>query len=121
MNFPVISHPSHTPNISDHSAQLVGITNTLGDPPFGRFHRLFALAFSIFALRVVERYSTASRNYSATRRLLHFIANLIFPIRAQHTGTKGDLQVDRRLAKWARRSSSLYFFIFSAALFLLTK
>ncbi|KAG5606263.1 hypothetical protein H5410_027755 [Solanum commersonii] len=40
---------------------------------------------------------TASQNYSATCRLLHFIANLIFPFRAQHTGTKGDLQDDRRL------------------------
>uniref|UniRef100_M1DNH4 Uncharacterized protein n=1 Tax=Solanum tuberosum TaxID=4113 RepID=M1DNH4_SOLTU len=29
----------------DHSAQSVGITDPLGDPPFGQFHRLSALAF----------------------------------------------------------------------------
>ncbi|KAG5580228.1 hypothetical protein H5410_050855 [Solanum commersonii] len=79
---------------ADHSVQLVGIADALGDPPF-----------------VGGRYSNASRNYSATRRLLHFIANLIFPFRAQHTGTKNDLQVDRRLANWAQRSSGLHFFV----------
>ncbi|KAG5586046.1 hypothetical protein H5410_046480 [Solanum commersonii] len=35
---------------ADHSTQLVGMADTLGDPPFGRFHLLVALAFSIFAL-----------------------------------------------------------------------
>ncbi|KAG5576679.1 hypothetical protein H5410_056813 [Solanum commersonii] len=57
------------------------------DQPFGQFHRLLVLTFNIFALRVVWRYSTALRNYSATRRLLHFITHLIIPFRAQHTGT----------------------------------
>ncbi|KAG5572260.1 hypothetical protein H5410_062026 [Solanum commersonii] len=32
-----------------HSARLVEIADTLGDPPFGLLHRLSALAFSIFA------------------------------------------------------------------------
>uniref|UniRef100_M1A313 Uncharacterized protein n=1 Tax=Solanum tuberosum TaxID=4113 RepID=M1A313_SOLTU len=81
--------------------KLVGIADTLGDPPFGRFHRLLALAFSLFAYWVVGRYGTASRNCSATHRLLHFIANLIFPFRAQHTGTKGDLQDDRHQCPWS--------------------
>ncbi|KAG5632336.1 hypothetical protein H5410_004053 [Solanum commersonii] len=44
-------------------------------------------------------------------RLFHFITNLTFSFKAQHTGTKGDLQADRRLANWARRSSGLYFFV----------
>ncbi|KAG5571670.1 hypothetical protein H5410_061436, partial [Solanum commersonii] len=68
----------------DQSAQLVESTDTFNDPPFGRFHCLLALAFNIFTLRVVG---------------------------AQHTGTKGDLQADRRLANWAWRSSSLHFFV----------
>ncbi|KAG5585510.1 hypothetical protein H5410_045944 [Solanum commersonii] len=33
-----------------HSAQLVGIANSLGDPPFGLVHRLSALSFSNFKL-----------------------------------------------------------------------
>ncbi|KAG5571258.1 hypothetical protein H5410_061024 [Solanum commersonii] len=60
---------------------------------------------------IIGRYSTVSWNYSATRRLLHFIANLIFHFKAQHTGTKGDLEANRRLANWARRSSGLHFFV----------
>ncbi|KAG5579739.1 hypothetical protein H5410_050366 [Solanum commersonii] len=35
---------------TDHSAQLFRIVNTLGNPSFGRFHRLLALAFSLFTL-----------------------------------------------------------------------
>ncbi|KAG5619730.1 hypothetical protein H5410_004948 [Solanum commersonii] len=73
-----------------HLAQLVGITDALDDPPFGLFHRLSALAFSIFAIWIIGRFSTASRNYSAIRRLLLFIADLIFSFRAQHTGTLGE-------------------------------
>ncbi|KAG5610873.1 hypothetical protein H5410_022154 [Solanum commersonii] len=96
---------------ADYSAQLVEIADTFGDSPFGQFRRLLALALNIFALRVVGRYSTASQNYSAIRRLLHFIANLIFPFRAHHTGRKGDLQADRRLANWVRRSSGFHFFV----------
>ncbi|KAG5632115.1 hypothetical protein H5410_003832, partial [Solanum commersonii] len=34
----------------DHSVQLVGIIDTLDDLPFGRFHCLLTLAFSLFAL-----------------------------------------------------------------------
>ncbi|KAG5630994.1 hypothetical protein H5410_002711, partial [Solanum commersonii] len=37
------------------------------------------------------RYGVASWNYSATRRLLPFIANLIFSFRAQHTGILGEI------------------------------
>ncbi|KAG5631655.1 hypothetical protein H5410_003372 [Solanum commersonii] len=97
--------------VADHSVQLVEIADKLGDSPFGRFHCLLALAFNFFALRVVGRYSTTSRNYSPTRRVLHFITILIFPFRAQYTGTKGDLQADRRLTNWAQRSSGLHFFV----------
>uniref|UniRef100_M1DCZ9 Uncharacterized protein n=1 Tax=Solanum tuberosum TaxID=4113 RepID=M1DCZ9_SOLTU len=71
-----------------HSAQLVGIADALGDLPFGLLHRLSTVAFNIFAFWIIVRYSIALRNCSVTRRLLHFIANLIFPFRAQHTGTK---------------------------------
>ncbi|KAG5631404.1 hypothetical protein H5410_003121 [Solanum commersonii] len=42
--------------MEDHSAQLVGIVDTLGDLPFGRFHRLLVLSFSLFAFGVVGRY-----------------------------------------------------------------
>ncbi|KAG5571552.1 hypothetical protein H5410_061318 [Solanum commersonii] len=54
----------------DHSTHLVGIADALGDLPFGLLHRL--------------------SNYSATRRLLIFITNLIFSFRAQHIGTLGE-------------------------------
>uniref|UniRef100_M1DYK0 Uncharacterized protein n=1 Tax=Solanum tuberosum TaxID=4113 RepID=M1DYK0_SOLTU len=73
-----------------HSAQLVGIADALGDPPFGLLHHLSALAFNMFAFWIIGQYSTTSQNCSATHRLLHFISNLIFPFRAQHTGTKGE-------------------------------
>ncbi|WMV13542.1 hypothetical protein MTR67_006927, partial [Solanum verrucosum] len=76
----------------DHLAQLVGIADTLGDLPFGRFHRLLALSISLFTFWIAGRYGTTSWDCSVTRRLLHFIVNLIFPCRAQHIGTKGDLQ-----------------------------
>ncbi|KAG5571391.1 hypothetical protein H5410_061157 [Solanum commersonii] len=59
---------------------------------FGQFHRLLTLAFNIFVLRVIRHYSTALQNYSATRRLLYFIAY-------------------RQFSKWARRVSGLHFFI----------
>ncbi|KAG5580519.1 hypothetical protein H5410_051146, partial [Solanum commersonii] len=36
-----------------YSAQLVGITNALGDPPFGLLHHLSALSFSIFAFYII--------------------------------------------------------------------
>ncbi|KAG5571671.1 hypothetical protein H5410_061437 [Solanum commersonii] len=74
-------------------------------------HRFAHIFQSTFVSTHSRSKSTALRNYSAARRLLHFIANLIFPFRAQHTGTKGDLQADRRLANWAWRSSSLHFFV----------
>ncbi|WMV07821.1 hypothetical protein MTR67_001206, partial [Solanum verrucosum] len=89
---------------------LFGIADTLGDPPFGQFHHLLILTLNLFAFWVAGRYGTTSRNCSATSRLLYFIANLIIPFRAQHTGTKDDLQADRRPATWARRSSGLHFF-----------
>ncbi|KAG5571905.1 hypothetical protein H5410_061671, partial [Solanum commersonii] len=34
------------PSCQDPSAKLVGIPNTFGDPPFGQFHHLPALALS---------------------------------------------------------------------------
>ncbi|KAG5580965.1 hypothetical protein H5410_051592 [Solanum commersonii] len=74
----------------DHSAQLVEIADTLGNPPFGRLHRLPAFVFCLFTFWVVRQHGTAS---------------------AQHTRPKGDLQADRRLTNWDRRSSSLHFFV----------
>uniref|UniRef100_M1DRC6 Uncharacterized protein n=1 Tax=Solanum tuberosum TaxID=4113 RepID=M1DRC6_SOLTU len=50
----------------DHSAQLVGIADPLGDPPFGLVHLLSALAFNKFKFKNIGRWSTASRNRSAT-------------------------------------------------------
>uniref|UniRef100_M1DCU6 Uncharacterized protein n=1 Tax=Solanum tuberosum TaxID=4113 RepID=M1DCU6_SOLTU len=79
----------------DHSAQLVGIADALGDPPFGLLHCLSAFAFSIFVFWIIGRYNIASRNYSATRRLLPFIADLIFSFRAQNTGTLGEVKAVR--------------------------
>ncbi|KAG5585584.1 hypothetical protein H5410_046018 [Solanum commersonii] len=58
---------------------------------FDLLHRLLAVSFSIFAFWIIGRYSTASRNCSAMRRLLLFIADLIFSFRAQLTGTLGEL------------------------------
>uniref|UniRef100_M1DUG8 Uncharacterized protein n=1 Tax=Solanum tuberosum TaxID=4113 RepID=M1DUG8_SOLTU len=98
-----------------HSAQLVGIADTLGDPPFGLLHRLSALVFSIFVSWIIGRHSTASQNCSVTRRLLFFTANLILSFRAQHTGTKGEDKTFWRLTEWVRRFSYLHFFVLSAA------
>uniref|UniRef100_M1DWK6 Uncharacterized protein n=1 Tax=Solanum tuberosum TaxID=4113 RepID=M1DWK6_SOLTU len=82
----------------DHSAQLFGIADAFGDPPFGLLHRLSAFAFNIFAFWIIGQYSTASRICSAMCRLLPFIANLIFSFKAQHTGTLGEVKAIRRLA-----------------------
>ncbi|WMV41546.1 hypothetical protein MTR67_034931, partial [Solanum verrucosum] len=68
----------------------VRITDPLGDLPFGQFHRLFALAFSIFKFCIFGRYGTASRNHSVTRLLLLSITDLIFSFRAWHTGILGE-------------------------------
>ncbi|KAG5595111.1 hypothetical protein H5410_036343 [Solanum commersonii] len=73
-----------------HSTQLVRITDTLGDSPFGLLHRLSALAFSIFASWIIGGHSTTSRNCSTTHQLLLFTADLILSFRAQHIGTKGE-------------------------------
>ncbi|KAG5615903.1 hypothetical protein H5410_015727 [Solanum commersonii] len=104
--------------VKDQSAQLVGITDSLGDMPFGLVHRLSTLSFSNFKHCNFGRYGTASWNRSATRRLLLSITYLIFSFRAWHTGTLGKTKAIRRLAQWLRQSSGLLFFIFSAALFL---
>ncbi|KAG5571874.1 hypothetical protein H5410_061640, partial [Solanum commersonii] len=56
---------------TDHSAQLVGIADALGDPPFGLFHPLLALTFNIFNKRL-------SLSLSATRQLGSAIFNLSF-------------------------------------------
>ncbi|KAG5590921.1 hypothetical protein H5410_041435 [Solanum commersonii] len=64
-----------------------------------------------FGKVIVGRYGSTSRNYSATRQLVYFIANLTFFFRTQRTGTNGDLKTDRRLANWARRPSRLHFFV----------
>uniref|UniRef100_M1DTL5 Transmembrane protein n=1 Tax=Solanum tuberosum TaxID=4113 RepID=M1DTL5_SOLTU len=53
------------------------------------FHRCFVLAFIIFTFWTIGRNSTASRNYSAKRRLLLSSPFLSFSFRASRTGTKG--------------------------------
>ncbi|WMV08777.1 hypothetical protein MTR67_002162, partial [Solanum verrucosum] len=62
---------------------------------FGLVHHLSAFAFSIFVFWIIGPYSIASQNYSATRRLLPFIVNLIFSFRAQYTRTLGEVKVIR--------------------------
>ncbi|KAG5610242.1 hypothetical protein H5410_021523, partial [Solanum commersonii] len=44
----------------DHSAQLVGIADALGDPPFGLVHCLSAFDFSIFAFWLIGRYGLST-------------------------------------------------------------
>uniref|UniRef100_M1DAJ9 Uncharacterized protein n=1 Tax=Solanum tuberosum TaxID=4113 RepID=M1DAJ9_SOLTU len=88
--------------IADHSASLVEIIDQLSDPPFGRFHRCLALSFGIVVFWIIGRHSIASRNCSATRRLLLFTADLILSFRAQHTGTKGEDKTFSRLAERVR-------------------
>uniref|UniRef100_M1DFA9 Uncharacterized protein n=1 Tax=Solanum tuberosum TaxID=4113 RepID=M1DFA9_SOLTU len=53
------------------------------------FHRHLMLAFSIFMFWTIGQYSTASRNYSAKRRLLLSSPFVSSSFRASHTGTKG--------------------------------
>ncbi|KAG5595038.1 hypothetical protein H5410_036270, partial [Solanum commersonii] len=98
----------------DHSAQLVGIADQLDDPPFGIVHRRLALAFSIVVFWIIRRHSTASQNFSATRHLFLFTANLILSFRAQDTGIKGEDKTFWRLANRVRRFSDLHFFVLSA-------
>uniref|UniRef100_M1DCZ8 Uncharacterized protein n=1 Tax=Solanum tuberosum TaxID=4113 RepID=M1DCZ8_SOLTU len=76
---------------ADHSASFVGITDQLGDSPFGVVHSRLIPAFSIVVLWVIERHGTALRNTSVMRRLLPFSTDLILSFRAQHTGTKGEV------------------------------
>ncbi|KAG5631667.1 hypothetical protein H5410_003384, partial [Solanum commersonii] len=94
------------------------IADPLSDLPFGKFHCLFALAFSIFKFYNFGQSSTASRNRSMTRQLLQSIADLIFSFRAWHTVTLCEIIPIRRLLQWVRRSPDLLFFVLSAALFL---
>ncbi|KAG5610727.1 hypothetical protein H5410_022008 [Solanum commersonii] len=98
-----------------HSAQLVRITDTLGDPPFGLLHCLSPLSFSIFASWIIGRYSTSSLNCSATRWLLHFTADLIFSFRVQYTETKGEDKTFWQLTDRVWRFSDLHFFGLSVA------
>uniref|UniRef100_M1DJE0 Uncharacterized protein n=1 Tax=Solanum tuberosum TaxID=4113 RepID=M1DJE0_SOLTU len=79
-------------SVADHSASLVGIADQLDDLPYGVIHRRLVPAFSIVVLWVIGRHGTASRNYSAMRRLLPFSTNLILFFRARHTGTKGKVR-----------------------------
>ncbi|WMV24724.1 hypothetical protein MTR67_018109, partial [Solanum verrucosum] len=90
------SKPSQTQNKytnnADHSASLVRIADQLGDYPFGVVHRRLAPTFSIIVLWVIVRPGTASRNFLAMHRLLHFSTDLILSFRAQHTRTKGKVR-----------------------------
>ncbi|KAG5580112.1 hypothetical protein H5410_050739, partial [Solanum commersonii] len=74
---------------TDRSTSLVENADQLSDLPFGIVHRRLAPPFSIVLLWVIGRHGTASRNFSAMRRLLPFSAYLIISFRAQHIGTKG--------------------------------
>ncbi|WMV19705.1 hypothetical protein MTR67_013090 [Solanum verrucosum] len=76
----------------DHSASLVRIVDQLSDSPFGIVHCRLAPALNIIVLWVIGRHGTASRNFSAMRRLPPFSVDLILSIRAQHTRTKGELR-----------------------------
>ncbi|KAG5572020.1 hypothetical protein H5410_061786 [Solanum commersonii] len=109
------SKPSPNLELGNHSTLLVEITDQLGDPPFGRFHRRLALSFSIVAFWIIGRHSITSRNCSVICPLLLFTANLIISFRAQDTGTKGEDKIFWRLAEWVRRFSDLHFFVLSAA------
>ncbi|WMV19438.1 hypothetical protein MTR67_012823 [Solanum verrucosum] len=77
---------------ADYSESLVGITDQLGDSPFGVFHRRVTPTFNIVVLWVIGQNGTASRNFSAMRRLLPISAHLILSFRAQHTGTKDEVR-----------------------------
>ncbi|WMV41888.1 hypothetical protein MTR67_035273, partial [Solanum verrucosum] len=90
------------------------IADQLSDSPFGQVHRLSALAFSILKFYNFGRSNTATRNYSATRRLLLSLVKLIFSFRAWHTRTLGEVMAIRRLAKGTRRSLGFHFFALSA-------
>uniref|UniRef100_M1DNF2 Uncharacterized protein n=1 Tax=Solanum tuberosum TaxID=4113 RepID=M1DNF2_SOLTU len=72
--------------------RLVGIADQLGDSPFGVVHRRLAPALSIVVLWVIGRHGSASQNFSAMRRLLHFSNDIILSLRAQHIGTKGEVR-----------------------------
>ncbi|KAG5580255.1 hypothetical protein H5410_050882 [Solanum commersonii] len=100
---------------TNHSASLVKIVDQLGDPPFGRFHRCIALSFSIVVFWIIGRHSTASQNYSATRRPLLFTADLILSFRAQQIGKKCKDMTFWRLAEQVRQFSDLHFFVLSVA------
>ncbi|WMV49750.1 hypothetical protein MTR67_043135, partial [Solanum verrucosum] len=58
------------PNVEDET--LWNFKSQLGDSPFGVVHRILAPSFSIIMLWVIGPHGTASRNFSAMCRLLHF-------------------------------------------------
>ncbi|KAK6786396.1 hypothetical protein RDI58_014921 [Solanum bulbocastanum] len=98
----------------DHSAKLVGITDQLGDPPFGLVYRRLVVALSIVVFWIIGQYSTVSQNCSAIPRLLIFTTDLMLSFNAQHTGTKGEDKTFWQLAERVRRCSDLHFFVLSA-------
>ncbi|KAG5631990.1 hypothetical protein H5410_003707, partial [Solanum commersonii] len=72
--------------VVDHSAQLVGIADTLDDLPFGQFHRLLDLAFSIFAWN-----KRRSPGRSTTRQLGSAIISPICGLKTQVQQFKKDV------------------------------
>ncbi|KAG5576851.1 hypothetical protein H5410_056985 [Solanum commersonii] len=56
--------------------------------PFGIVHRRLTLSLSIVVFWIIKRHGSASRNFSATYRLLFFTTDLIRSFRAQHSGIK---------------------------------
>ncbi|KAG5630925.1 hypothetical protein H5410_002642 [Solanum commersonii] len=55
------------------------------------YHRLFVLAFNIFTLWTIGRYSTALQNYLSKRKMLTSLPFLSSFFRASRTGTKGGI------------------------------
>ncbi|KAG5585776.1 hypothetical protein H5410_046210 [Solanum commersonii] len=95
--------------------QLVGITDQLGNSPFGIVHSRVSLSLSIILFWIIRRHDTTSQSCSVTRRLLLFTTDLILSFKAQRTGTKGEDKTFWQLTEWVRRFSDLHFFVLSAA------
>ncbi|WMV09498.1 hypothetical protein MTR67_002883 [Solanum verrucosum] len=69
---PKLKNPrDQNPNLEDET--LWNFNDQLGDSPFGVVHCRLAPSFSIVVLWVIGQHGTASRNFSAMRRLDPFL------------------------------------------------